>query len=86
MLITQGLRDALQPVSKKEGKYISTSKTPEQIVEIYLWGPTQQVSLGGNNYFFSMIDDYSRRVWVYILKSKDQVFDKFLEWKNLVEN
>ena len=25
-------------------------------------------------------------MWVYILKSKDQVFEKFTEWKALVEN
>ena len=25
-------------------------------------------------------------MWVYILKTKDQVFQKFLEWKALVEN
>lgn len=24
-------------------------------------------------------------VWVYFLKSKDQVFEKFLEWKAMVE-
>ena len=34
----------------------------------------------------SLIDDYSRRVWVYVLKHKDQVFGKFREWKSLVEN
>ncbi|KAH9647613.1 hypothetical protein KPL70_025255 [Citrus sinensis] len=51
-----------------------------------LWGPAQQVSLGGNSYFLSIIDDYSMRVWVYTLKSKDQVFEKFFEWKNLVKN
>ncbi|KAH9800560.1 hypothetical protein KPL71_000707 [Citrus sinensis] len=34
----------------------------------------------------SLRDDYSRRVWVYVLKHKDQVFGKFIEWKSLVEN
>ncbi|KAH9728046.1 hypothetical protein KPL70_008880 [Citrus sinensis] len=51
-----------------------------------LWGHSQVPSLGGNRYFMTMIDDYSRRVWVYVLKSKDQVFGKFKEWKALVEN
>ena len=37
-------------------------------------------------YFMTMIDDYSRRVWVYVLKNKDQVFRKFKEWKALVVN
>ena len=44
------------------------------------------MSLGGNSYFLSIIDDYSKRVWVYVLKHKDQVFGKFKEWKSLVEN
>ena len=30
-------------------------------------------------------DDKSRYTWVYILKTKDQVFDCFLTWKALVE-
>jgi len=34
----------------------------------------------------SIIDDYSRRVWVYILKNKSDAFEKFKEWHTLVEN
>ena len=34
VLITHGLGDALLPVTKKEGKDVSTSKTPEQMAEI----------------------------------------------------
>ncbi|KAH9751398.1 hypothetical protein KPL71_014282 [Citrus sinensis] len=34
LLVTQGLGDAIQPVTKKEGKEFSTSKTPEQVSEI----------------------------------------------------
>ena len=34
LLVTQGLGDAIQPVTKKEGKEFSTSKTPEQVTEI----------------------------------------------------
>lgn len=33
-------------------------------------------------YFFIFIDDTTRYVWIYILK---QVFEKFLEWKALLE-
>ncbi|KAH9694912.1 Integrase catalytic domain-containing protein [Citrus sinensis] len=65
---------------------IHKSNDKLEYVHSDLWGPSQQVSLGGNSYFLSIIDDYSRRVWVYTLKSKDQVFEKFFEWKNLVEN
>ncbi|KAJ0489574.1 putative RNA-directed DNA polymerase [Helianthus annuus] len=51
-----------------------------------LWGPAKVISLGGARYFLSLIDDYSRRVWVFVLKSKDETFDKFKEWRALVEN
>ena len=34
----------------------------------------------------TIVDDYSRRVWVYFLKNKNEAFRKFKEWKILVEN
>ncbi|KAH9659867.1 hypothetical protein KPL70_024018 [Citrus sinensis] len=51
-----------------------------------LWGPAQVPSLSGGRYFMSLIDDYSRKVWIYILKTKDQALEKFKVWKSLVEN
>lgn len=32
------------------------------------------------------VDDYSRTVWTYLLKSKFQRYTKFVEWKTLDEN
>nr|GEY60364.1 copia LTR rider [Tanacetum cinerariifolium] len=43
-------------------------------------------SLGGKRYFLSIVDDYSRRVWVYILRFKHEAFKNFKKWKQLVEN
>ncbi|GJX88874.1 retrovirus-related pol polyprotein from transposon TNT 1-94 [Tanacetum coccineum] len=51
-----------------------------------LLGLSQVESLGGKRYFLSIVDDYSRRVWVYILRFKHEAFGKFKEWKQLVEN
>ena len=51
-----------------------------------VWGPTKTASLGGKHYFVIFVDDFSRRVWVYMLKSKDEVFVTFLVWKKMVEN
>ena len=42
-------------------------------------------SLGGAEYFLSFIDDKSRYVWVYPLQTKSEVFEKFCEWKAMVE-
>ena len=51
-----------------------------------VWGPTKTASLGGKHYFVTFVDDFSRRVWVYMLKSNDEVFETFLVWKKMVEN
>ena len=31
------------------------------------------------------VDNFSRKVWVYILKSKDEIFAHFRQWKAMVE-
>uniref|UniRef100_A0A2N9F0J4 Integrase catalytic domain-containing protein n=1 Tax=Fagus sylvatica TaxID=28930 RepID=A0A2N9F0J4_FAGSY len=41
--------------------------------------------LGGNRYFVTFIDDVSRKVWVYVLKTKDQVFQLFKKFHTMVE-
>ena len=51
-----------------------------------LWGaPTVPLSLSKCQYFISFIDDYSRKVWVYFLKHKDEAFGAFVEWSTMVE-
>ncbi|KAK9073212.1 hypothetical protein SSX86_007536 [Deinandra increscens subsp. villosa] len=46
-----------------------------------LWGPAKTQSIGGALYFLAIIDDYSRTLWAYALKSKDEAFYKIREWK-----
>ncbi|XXG58369.1 hypothetical protein AAC387_Pa04g0693 [Persea americana] len=50
-----------------------------------LWGPSRVPSLGGGLYMLTFIDDYSRKVWVYILKHKREAFVQFKQWKAMVE-
>jgi hypothetical protein len=51
-----------------------------------VWGPTQNVSLGGSRYFVSFIDDYTRHTWIYLIERKSEVFDCFWDLKRFVEN
>lgn len=51
-----------------------------------LWGsPKIPPSLGRCYYFLSFTDEWSRKVWVYFLKAKDEAFKCFVEWKKMVE-
>ncbi|UYV75997.1 hypothetical protein LAZ67_13002062 [Cordylochernes scorpioides] len=43
-------------------------------------------SLGGSKYFFVLVDDFSRRTFIYFLKNKDETLGKFEEFKARVEN
>jgi hypothetical protein len=43
-------------------------------------------SHGGARYFLTFIDDFSRKTHVYILKAKEEAFEKFKQYKALVEN
>jgi hypothetical protein len=42
--------------------------------------------LGGSLYYVTFIDDFSRKTWMYLIKTKDEVFGKFQEFKAEVEN
>ncbi|GBM18143.1 Retrovirus-related Pol polyprotein from transposon TNT 1-94 [Araneus ventricosus] len=48
-------------------------------------GPVPVKSLRGAEYFYSIIDDYSRYVVVYILKHKNEVFEYFKAYKQAME-
>lgn len=50
-----------------------------------LWGPAQVQSKGGARYMLTFIDDYSKKVWIYVLRSKDEVFNHFKQWKTMIE-
>lgn len=68
--------------------YPSTNCTtqPLQIVHSDLCGPMQHTSYGGSRYFLTFIDDYTRKVFVYFLKGKDEVLNYFKDFKRYVEN
>ncbi len=41
-------------------------------------------SMGGALYFVSFVDDHSRKIWVYLLKSKDEAFAAFKKFHAFV--
>ncbi|KAK4403516.1 Retrovirus-related Pol polyprotein from transposon TNT 1-94 [Sesamum angolense] len=51
-----------------------------------VWGPANIETHGGNRYFMSVIDNFSRKVFVFLMKHKSEAFEKFRNWKTLVEN
>lgn len=62
------------------------SKGPFEYAHSDLWGPSRVMTHGGGSYFLTIIDDFSRKVWIHILKNKNDTFQKFREWHTLIEN
>ncbi|KAG7553078.1 Zinc finger CCHC-type superfamily [Arabidopsis thaliana x Arabidopsis arenosa] len=48
-------------------------------------GPMKTKSLGGASYFVTFIDDHSRKLWVFTMRTKDQVLGYFKQFVALVE-
>lgn len=59
---------------------------PLELIHSDVCGKMSSRSLSGCEYFVTFIDDYTRYVWVYVIKRKSEVFEKFCEWKKEVEN
>jgi transposase InsO family protein len=57
-----------------------------ELVHSDVCGPMKTTSHGGARYFVTFINDFSRKIHVYLLKAKGEVFDKFKAYKALVEN
>ena len=49
-------------------------------------GPMSVHTLSGYSYYVTFIDDYSRKTWIYFLKARSEVFERFREFKTLIEN
>lgn len=56
-----------------------------ELVHSDLCGPMETKSLGGSRYFLTFIDDFSRKVFIYFLKTKDQGLTTFEDFKAYAE-
>jgi len=43
-------------------------------------------SIYSNKYFFTILDDYTRYSWVFFIKNKSEVYNKFKVWYNKIKN
>ncbi|RDX77289.1 hypothetical protein CR513_42614, partial [Mucuna pruriens] len=65
---------------------IPTTKTLIEVVYSYVYSSMESVSLRGNHYFISFIDEFSRKLWVYLIKRKGEAFEVFKRFKAMLRN
>ena len=57
-----------------------------EIIHTDVCGPFKTSGFKEERYFISFIDDYSKIAKVYCIKSKDEIFDCIVQFKNESEN
>ncbi|GKB23181.1 putative RNA-directed DNA polymerase, partial [Tanacetum coccineum] len=56
-----------------------------KLVHLDIWGPYKVTSKDGFRYFLTIMDDFSKDVWVYLLKSKTEVFYNIMVFYNFIK-
>jgi len=51
---------------------ISTFKSKKcfELIRVDVWGPYSITSIHGHKYFLTIVDDYSKYIWIFLLKQK----------------
>lgn len=91
----KGLKMSLKPcthcLAGKQHRASFQYKAPHRkphvldLVHYDVCGPMTTSTLGGTRYFLTFIDDHSRKVWMYALKTKDRVFVVFKQFHASVD-
>jgi len=66
---------------------ISNNKTTEifEMIHCDIWGPYCEPSSSGARYFLTIVDDYSRGTWLYLMKNKSDTQTKLRDFIALVD-
>ena len=56
-----------------------------ELIHADLCGPIAPATKAGKKYFLLLVDDFSKMMWIYLIKSKDEVLETFKKFKVSVE-
>lgn len=97
--MAHGLPELIQPLNKCEGCLMAkmtrkpfpsqtmfTSKNKLELIHADICGPIAPTTPRENRYFLLFVDDYSRKMWVYLLKDKGSAFEMFKKFWALIKN
>jgi hypothetical protein len=48
-----------------------------EVVHSDICGPLEVLLMGGNKYFVTFVDEYSRMLWLYSIRTKDEALSMF---------
>lgn len=63
-----------------------TTSSLGDLVHLDVWGPYRVVTVEGYRFFLTIVDDFTRATWVYLLESKEEVFNCVVSFSNVLIN
>ena len=60
------------------------SARPLDVIHSDVWGSAKTTTISSCRYYVTFIDDHTRKVWVYFMKEKGEVFGHFQKFKAVV--
>lgn len=60
--------------------------TPFELVHCDLWGPCSVPAYDGSKYFLTIVDDFTRSTWLYLLPNKAATRTHIESFANMIEN
>jgi len=62
------------------------SKNAFDLLHIDTWGPFSEPTVDGSKYFLTIVDDFSRATWVFLMCAKSDVINIFPDFVKMVAN
>ncbi|GKB77557.1 retrovirus-related pol polyprotein from transposon TNT 1-94, partial [Tanacetum coccineum] len=66
-------------------KLVPSTESKLELLHMDLCGPMRVASINGKKYILVIVDDYSRYIWVYFLRTKDEAPDMIIDFVNQVQ-
>ena len=73
-------------IAKASFKSIERSTEPLDLIHSNVSDMKSIQTRGGRKYFITFIDDCTKYCYVYLLRSKDEAIEAFMQYKNEVAN
>jgi len=74
-----------QPINSFNSHFPMRASIVLGVVHSDVCDPFKVLSLGGNKYFTSFVDEHDRMMWLYLIKTKYEVFSVFQKFKVMAE-
>lgn len=63
----------------------STTKSPFDLIHVDLWGPYKHKSITGAHYVLTIVDDFSRATWTFLITNKQLVPSTLKTYLTLIQ-